>query len=185
MTPEQQAAAEQQAVNAWNAFAPDNQYASLDPFWYRPTGVPVVTPASTSWMPGYSYSAPGVQAPPDAWNYSDSGTGQVSVYPPGVYSPYQTADISTTTPVHSNIFSDVINHPYQYSSAPTAPQSGGDGGLRPNQINAENYDTSYDYQKQLMWADFEDRGYDKGLAQEGFLKRVPKYGGVSKGSVAF
>jgi hypothetical protein len=66
----------------------------------------------------------------------------------------------------------------------TAPVSGG-GLVNPNQINARNYDNSYQYQKDLLWANYEDQGWDKNLAQESYLKSLPKFGGVSKGSVAF
>lgn len=128
---------------------------------------------------GYSYQPPGVQAPSNAYNYSATRDGSVAVYPPGVVSPAQTADVSSTTPQNPASVSGVVNQPYQYQGATT------NGMLAPNQINAQNYENAYDYQKQLLWAGYEDAGMDKGLAQESYLRSLPKYGGPTKGAIAF
>jgi hypothetical protein len=131
------------------------------------------------------YTPPGVQAPPGAYNYSGTQSGEVQVYPPGVYSPAQTADVSSYTPMAPGSVSAAVNQPYQYAGGVTAPGGGSGSMPLPNQINSQNYENSFNYQKELLWAGYEDQGFDKGLAQESYLKSLPKYGGVSKGSVAF
>lgn len=135
---------------------------------------------------GYQYSPPGVQAPVGAWNYSATQDGSVAAYPPGVVSPAQTGDVSSTTPLNPASVSPMLSAPYQYQApGTTAPQTQTETMTAPNQINAVNYNNAYQYQKDLMWAAYEDAGTDKGLAQESFLKSLPKYGGPTKGSVVF
>jgi hypothetical protein len=56
--------------------------------------------------------------------------------------------------------------------------------LLPNQINAKNYKNSFQYQKDLGWAAYEDAGTDKGLAMEAFQRSLPKYGGPARGKVS-
>lgn len=144
---------------------------------------------------GYTYQPAGVQAPANQWNYSGTNDGSVQVYPPGVTSPAATADASTTAAINPSSVQAVVNQPYSYgATADTTSQvslvpgsSGPNYGSMPlpNQINAQNYNNAYQYQRDLMWAAYEDAGWDKSLAQEAYLKSLPKYGGVSKGSVAF
>ena len=141
---------------------------------------------------GYEYSPPGVQAPANAWNYSATPNGSVAAYPPGVVSPPQTADVSSNAPINPATVAPTLNQPqaYQYGGATaaapvTAPQTSGNAMLLPNQINAENYGNAYQYQQELLWAQYEDQGWDKGLAQEAFLKSLPKYGGPTKGTISF
>ena len=131
---------------------------------------------------GYSYQPEGVQAPTDAWNYSANRDGSVATYPPGVASPAATADVSSQTPMVPQQAATILNSGYQYgASVPNYAQQ----TPLPNQINAENYENAYQYQKELLWANYEDQGWDKGLAQEAYLKSLPKYGGPDRGAIAF
>jgi hypothetical protein len=149
---------------------------------YRQYADPQMSTIYAQTQGGYSYQAPGVQAPVNAYNYSTDGTGSVGVYPPGVASPAHTADVSSVAPMSASQAAPLVNQPYQYGGGSTS--MGGTVPL-PNQINAQNYGNSYDYQKELLWANYEDQGWDKGLAQEAFAKSLPKYQGITKGSVAF
>lgn len=149
------------------------------------------TTQGTTSAQGYSYQPPGVQAPVSAWNYSQNPNGgSTGVYPPGVQSPLQTADVSTTTPQNPLLTTGLLNQSqYQYGGGTQAPQSGastGTGGmLAPSQINSENFNNAFNFQKELLWANYEDQGWDKGLAQEAYIRSLPKYGGPSTGSFAF
>lgn len=138
-------------------------------------------PASSARPPGTTYSPAGVQAPANVWNYSGTADGSVSAYPPGVYSPAGTPDVSSQQPLAPSSVATVVNQPYQYAAAPTTNT----GTPLPNQINGQNYQNAYQYQRDLAWADYEDQGWDKSLAQEAFLKSLPQYGGPTKGAVAF
>lgn len=100
-------------------------------------------------------------------------------------SPAATADVSSQTPQNPSSVSGIVNQPYQYGGGVVAPQQTGANALLPNQIDARNYDNAFQYQKDLLWADFEDKGTDPGLAQEAFVRSLPKYQGVTKGAVAF
>ena len=193
-TPAQWNTATQQAVAAWNAAHPGYE-ADGSQLGYRVTGAqapgatvriddPGFNPNAAA-ARGYTYSPPGAQAPVAAYNYSGSASGNVGVYPPGVASPPGSADVSSTQPMNPLSASAAVNQPYQYGGGVSAPQSGGNGMPAPNQINAENYDNAYQYQRDLAWAGYEDAGWDKSLAQEAFLRSLPKYGGPTKGSVAF
>lgn len=153
-----------------------------------------------STMQGTTYSPEGVQAPPAAYNYSISPEGSVAVYPPGTVSPPQTVDVSAYTPMDPLAARSVATgaqpragaQPVDFSKINTTPYQYG-GGVEaqpgqmvlPNQINARNYGNMYQYQRDLLWANYGDKGWDEGLAQEGYLKSLPKYGGPSKGSIAF
>lgn len=166
----------------YQAPSPDSRgtYGITDPGWT----------SGAAAKAGYSYQPPGVQAPTSSWNYSQNINGSTGVYPPGVTSPSQTADVSTTTPQNPLLATGLMNQSqYQYGGGVQAPQSGtstGTGGmLAPNQINAENYNNAFNYQKELLWANYEDQGWDKGLAQEAYIRSLPKYGGPSSGSFAF
>jgi hypothetical protein len=160
-------------------------YATAAPLPY------VSSPASSG--PAYTYSPAGVQAPPQAWNYTQLPSGSVQVHPPGVASPPETPDYSTTTPQDpgtiANTMAASMGGQYTYGSQPTpqsVPQAGisNPAQLLPNQINAENYRNMYDYQKQLGWAGFEDAGWDKGLAQDAFKKSLPTYVNPTQGKIA-
>lgn len=131
----------------------------------------------------YSYQPAGVQAPVHQWNYSPTLTGSMQVYPPGVASPHETPDISTPHAVSPSTASNY----YQYGGVATQTPDPGtySGPLLPNQINAKNYAKSYQYQKDLGWAQYEDQGWDKGLAQEAFEKSLPSFSGPKVGSFAF
>jgi hypothetical protein len=192
-----------EAANGWNTTHP-GYTANGSQAGYAYTGQPQITPVyANGWAGelqgqqaanaapggGFTYSPPGVQAPVGAYNYSGTAGGSVAVYPPGVASPPETPDVSTTTPVNPMSVSAIVNQPYQYAPAgPTrvnAPMTSGTGFALPNQIDARNYSNAYQYQRDLAWAGYEDAGWDKGLAQEAFLKSLPTYGGPAKGAIAF
>jgi len=164
--------------------------------------------STSSWGEGaqnpYSYQGAGVQAPVHEWNYALSPTGSVQVYPPGVSSNYSTPDISSPTPMSpgnaANLYSfgaqqPAANQPQgqaaSQAAASTDPYANNpwmqpkQNLPLPNQINARNYNNSYQYQRELGWAGYEDAGWDKGLAQEAFARSLPKTGGPKKGSFAF
>lgn len=153
-------------------------------------------------MPAYSYQGAGVQAPVQAWNYSPNMSGSMAVYPPGTASDYSTPDISTQYPISpqqaGNIYhygGSGVSQPQQQQSAgiwqnpwtgtQTSQASSASSMPAPNQINARNYANSYDYQKDLGWAAYEDQGWDPGLAQDAFKRSLPKQGGPKQGSFAF
>jgi hypothetical protein len=227
-TPAQWNDATRAAVAQWEAAHPGYKLDGSQRGWTLATpgaGAPSPAPGAgtdvtTMTAQGMLYSPPGVQAPPNAYNYTPTGDGGAQIYPPGVVSPYTTPDISTTAPINPALAAqqaDLQNQqaaynlqfggPYQYQPGIGADPSGGasssrltgplqadngyqvggvvGGGYLPNQINARNYDNAYDYQRELMWAAYEDQGWDKGLAQEAFMKSLPKYGGPSKGAFAF
>jgi hypothetical protein len=186
-------AATQQAVAQWEAANPGYKADGTARGFYvtgttpQAFGMPTTT-APQYYQPqaGYTYSPAGAQAPVNTWNYSGTDSGNVQVYPPGVASPAQTPDVSSNVPMTPASAAPLVSTPYQYGGPGVyAPAQSANAMLMPNQINAENYENSYDYQKQILWAGYEDAGIDKGLAQESYLKSLPKYGGVSKGSVAF
>jgi hypothetical protein len=197
-------AATKQAALAWEAAHPGYKLDGSQ-VGYRWVGVS--TPGDEEYVTnaqnaGITYSPPGAQAPANAYNYSQAPDGSTQVYPPGVASPAATPDVSSHIPQNPQDAAALMQ-PYSYG-APYIPkpgmpgvgttitdtQVGGTGldpnaHLLPNQINARNYNNAYQYQQELAWAEFEDQGWDKGLAQEAFLKSLPKYGGVSKGAIAF
>lgn len=167
------------AVQEWNATHP-GYIADGSPQGYHliQDTMPVAQ------VPGYSYQPPGVQAPVNAYNYSQTPAGGMAVYPPGVTSPAATPDVSTQQPIPMPVATSI----YSYGGDPA--QQGGTALPQsslplPSQINARNYDNAYQYQKDLVWANYADQGWDPGLAQESFQKSLPKYGGASKGAVAF
>lgn len=166
-------------AQAWDAqFALNQGYRPATPqdsTGGRPIGVPE----------GYSYQPPGVQAPPNAWNYSQDASGGVGAYPPGVASPAQTADVSTATPVNPASVAPMLNQPYQYQAGVIQTPAGQGVTPLPSQINAQNYNNAYEYQKELLWAEYEDKGWDKGLAQESYLRSLPQYKSPTKGAYAF
>ena len=162
------------AVTAWNAAHP-GYTADGSQLGYS-TNQPQTPVAS---IPGYTYSPAGAQAPAGAWNYTPTADGQAQVYPPGVQSPAFTPDVSTNSPVSPTVASSV----YQYGGQNTG--TSGTGVLSPNQINAENYNNSTQYMRDLGWASFEDQGIDPGLAKEVFERSLPSYTGVTKGAVSF
>ena len=194
--PSQWNQATRDAVAAWNAANPGFE-ADGSQQGYRSTGpgvgtgggaiapgTPPVTPAP--YPQGYTYQPPGVQAPANVWNYSATADGSTAAYPPGVVSPAQTADVSSNAPMNPLLANSLVNQPYQYGGQGTqAPQQSGGGMVDPNKINAQNYTNAYNYQKELLWAGYEDQGWDKSLAQESYLKSLPQYGGITKGAVAF
>lgn len=154
---------------------PNNLMTPVDSTGGRPIGVPE----------GYSYQPPGVQAPPNAWNYSQDASGGVGAYPPGVVSPAQTSDISTAAPVNPASVAPMLNQPYQYQAGVIQTPAGQGVTPLPSQINAQNYNNAYEYQKELLWAEYEDQGWDKGLAQESYLRSLPQYKSPTKGAYAF
>jgi len=147
----------------------------------------------------YTYDPAGTRAPTHQWNYSMTPSGGTQVYPPGTTSPWDTPDISSSYPMSpqsaNNIyrFGVAATNPYtrpgvarptvSYYQAPHPSTQ--KPHLLPNQIDARNYANSYQYQRELGWADFEDQGWDKSLAQEAFQRSLPKYGGPKSGSFAF
>lgn len=183
-TPAQWNDATRSAVAAWNAAHPGYEADGSQVGYRAISGVTATAPPPSTMPAGYTYSPPGAQAAAGAWNYSGTASGGVSVYPPGVVSPAATADVSSNVPVSPGAVAPIVNQPYQYGGV-VAPQSGGGATVAPNQLNAVNYGNAYEYQKDLLWADYEDKGYDKGLAQESFLKSLPQYSGPTKGSIAF
>lgn len=204
-----------------------------------PPRIPAPAAPTANNVASYSYEGPGVQASANQWNYSANQDGSVAVYPPGVSSPAQTPDITSSqamTPGAANalyqygggaqdpgngsttqpVTFDMMYDPNKYSTgtedpgngsttqpvtpgmlpgrtitpapAPYDPYNAGvsySGPLLPNQINARNYNNTYEYGKELAWAGYEDQGWDKGLAQETYLRSLPKYSGPKAGSFAF
>lgn len=149
--------------------------------------------------PAYDYAPAGVQAPVHQWNYAQTDAGTTQVYPPGVVSPYSTPDISTPHATSPAVITSLYRYggydgglagagPQPQTQAANAPGeigSGYSGMLLPSQINAKNYANSYQYQKDLGWAAYEDAGWDKSLAQEAFERSLPKTGGPKVGSFAY
>lgn len=175
--------------------------ATAPPAAVQPTpqlATPFAATPNVATGPAYTYSPPGVQAPPQAWNYTTLPSGSVQVHPPGVASPPETEDFSTSVPLQPGQAAQIAGGAYQYGgSTPTAPAAATTTGvgvpqvglsnptaLLPNQINAENYRNMYDYQKQLGWAAFEDAGWDKGLAQDAFKKSLPTYVNPTQGKIS-
>lgn len=180
--------------------------ASADPgpLWTTNSGSPS--------MPPYTFQASGVQAPVEQWNYSPTLSGSMQMYPPGVTSPWDTPDVSSPYAMSPAVAHNVYtygqtappayysqpyggNGPGTFQGAPATPApvanaagevgTGYSGMLLPSQINAKNYGNSYQYQKDLGWAAYEDAGWDRSLAQEAFERSLPKTGGPKVGSYAF
>lgn len=187
-------AATRDAANGWNTTHP-GYTADGSPAGYSYTGQPQITPvyangwagepqgyeaANAALGGGYTYSPPGAQAPVGAYNYSATADGSTAVYPPGVASPAATPDVSTQTPQNP-----ATMQPYVYGGGVNAPLTTGTSMTSPNQINLENWNNAYQYQKDLTLAAYADQGWDPSLAAEAIAKSAPKYGGVSKGSIAF
>jgi hypothetical protein len=97
----------------------------------------------------------------------------------------QTADVSTTAPVNPATVQSIVNQPYQYGGGQVVAPAGQNQIALPNQINAENYANAYQYQKDLMWAGYEDQGWDIGLAQEARERALPRAVGPTKGAYSF
>jgi hypothetical protein len=126
---------------------------ATDPYAYTPTG---------TWADAaYTFSPPGTQAPIQSYNYQPTPSGQTQVYPPGMAAPYGGTQYSTQEPMPA----------YQQA------------GLNPGQVNAKNYANTPKYMQDLGWAEFENRGWDPGLAKDLFAASLPKYGGPAKGTV--
>lgn len=210
--PAQWNAATTAAVNAWNAAHPGYEADGSQVGYHAVEQMPTYTDtaaAAGSASPvantvPYVYHPAGVQAPAGQWNYSANPDGSVATYPPGVQSPASTPDITSVQPLSPTAAGNL----YQYGGTqvpaaspgvaetanptvsaavvdPLQAGAAGTGALLPNQINARNYANSFDYQKELGWASFEDQGWDKGLAQEAFQRSLPKYTGPKAGSFAF
>lgn len=192
------------AAIAWNASHPGQIADGSSIGWRPPTSEDLVTtpnygyaggaqppaavaalPPGTTGVQGMSYEPPGVQAPVGAYNYSATSNGSVGVYPPGVASPPQTADVSSYTPVAPGEAAAYLSQPYQYGQASQITAPGGNYTLAPNQIDAQNYNNSFQYQKDLLWAGFEDQGYDKGLAQEAYQRTLPTHKSPTVGAYSF
>jgi hypothetical protein len=185
-TPDQWNQPTRDAVAAWNAAHP-GMVADGSQVGYHVVGPVAPGPAlagAANAAFGSTYSPPGVQAPVGAYNYSGTPNGSVAVYPPGVVSPPATADVSTQQPINPLSVSQAVNQPYQYAG-PTTPGTTSDTLPLPNQMDARNYSNAYQYQRDLVWAGYENAQWDKGLAQEAFLKSLPTYGGPAKGAIAF
>lgn len=169
-----------------------------------PSQVTTDTSYSAWNAPAYNYSPAGVQAQPEQWNYSPTMSGTMQVYPPGTYSPYDSPDISTPFPISPSVARNLYHYggganpnydaagagpaqtgPASAGNAPGTVGQGYSGMLLPSQINAKNYANSYQYQKDLGWAAYEDAGWDKSLAQESFQRSLPKTGGPKSGSFAY
>lgn len=115
---------------------------------------------------------------------------------PGVTGPVQPKDTRTssaamdiTTPYMPGSFVG----PAQSTSAVPAPNPSGfigpasastDAYTRPGQINAENYANMNPYNKDLLWAYYESKGWDPAAAKAEFEASLPKYGGPQFGRVA-
>jgi hypothetical protein len=180
------------------AMPTDEQTYSIEPWLKMPgprdgTEPPNRTPDQYVVTNAYTYAPPGVQAPVHEWNYAPTLNGTMQVYPPGVSSPYDTPDVSSATPMAPQTAYNL----YQYgggAARPAAPAPAydpynvgtpGTGVLLPNQINARNYENSYEYQQELGWAGFEDQGWDKGLAQQAYRRSLPQHAAPKSGSFAF
>lgn len=160
-------------------------------FRMPPSNNPAYTGGAPMSTVPYTYSGPGVQAPADAWNYGIGPGGGIQVYPPGTVSPADTPDVSLTSAVSPAMAASLHAGNYQYGGVPlagsgtTTTQSQLGAVPLPNQINARNYSNLYGYQKDLGWANYEDIGWDQGLAKEAFQRSLPRYGGPATGRVAF
>jgi hypothetical protein len=124
-------------------------------------------------VPGYTYSPQGVQAPVGAYNYSASTQGNTQTYPPGVAAPADQDQVSTQTPVTNSTANALLAN----------PMPGAGGSLSPSQINAANYNKTNPYAQEMMWAWFENRGWDKNAAKAEFMASLPKYAGPSQAHV--
>jgi hypothetical protein len=173
----------------------DPAYQSGQPAPPPPATPPAAAPPPVAVAP-YSFQPAGVQAPTAQWNYSPTTSGSMWVYPPGTTSPYSTPDISSPYAVSPQVATNMYYYGGAQAPATQTPQPAYDpynagtssdpqNPLLPNQINAQNYNSMYQYQKDLGWAAFEDQGYDKGLAQEAFEKSKPNTGGPLSGHFAF
>lgn len=116
--------------------------------------------------PGYTVSPPGTQAPPDAYNYQFSGSGQQQAYPPGISAPVDQAQVSTGYPVTQNQASEMM-----YS------------GFDPRKMNARKFASQNPYAQEMAFAAFGDMGWDPQAAQAEFERALPKYGGPTQGSM--
>jgi hypothetical protein len=56
--------------------------------------------------------------------------------------------------------------------------------LSPSQINAANYNKTNPYAQQVMWAWFENQGWDPQAAKGEFTASLPKYAGPQKATVS-
>lgn len=122
---------------------------------------------------GYTISPPGTQAPIQAYNYQGTPSGQTQVYPPGVPAPANQAQVSTQVPLS----------PGQAGARGREALAAQSPGLMPSQINAENYGNTNKYAQELMWAKFENDGWDPMAAKDAFAKSLPRYGGPKRGVV--
>jgi hypothetical protein len=134
----------------------------------------VSSSGSPYYMPSYTYSPEGTQAPVGAYNYTATNQGHTQVYPPGQVAPSDQAQVSSTTPMDYSAANSLLATP--------APGTG--GSLSPSQINAANYNKTNPYAQQMMWAWFENQGWDPQAAKGEFTASLPKYAGPQKATVS-
>jgi hypothetical protein len=139
-----------------------------------PTPTGVSSSGSPYYMPSYTYSPEGTQAPVGAYNYTATDQGHTQVYPPGQVAPSDQAQVSSTTPMDYSAANSLLATP--------APGTG--GSLSPSQINAANYNKTNPYAQQMMWAWFENQGWDPQAAKGEFTASLPKYAGPQKATVS-
>lgn len=139
-----------------------------------PTPNGVSSSGSPYYMPSYTYSPEGTQAPVGAYNYTATNQGHTQVYPPGQVAPSDQAQVSSTTPMDYSAANSLLATP--------APGTG--GSLSPSQINAANYNKTNPYAQQMMWAWFENQGWDPQAAKGEFTASLPKYAGPQKATVS-
>jgi hypothetical protein len=107
-------------VRAW----PAQKYTFPEPSNAAADGAAVCSATVMPLLVRRIRTRPRVQAPAQAWNYTMLPSGSVQVHPPGVASPPETHDISTTTPQDlgtiAGMLSQSIGSQYNYGS-PTPP----------------------------------------------------------------
>jgi hypothetical protein len=159
----------QQAEQMWATLNTQQQNAPTMP---QPNGVS--SSGSPYYMPAYTYSPQGTQAPVGAYNYTATDQGHTQVYPPGQVAPVDQAQVSSTTPMDYSAANSLL----------ATPVPGTGGSLSPSQINAANYNKTNPYAQQVMWAWFENQGWDPQAAKGEFTASLPKYAGPQKATVS-
>lgn len=164
-------------------------------------------------------SPAGAQAPAQAYNYEPTGTGNYTLYPPGVSAPPGASQVSATAPLSPADAAQAGNYAAETPSGQIPSGSTGAGGtgvtvnvggavpmpsfmdgptnttraasapaeplmLNPNQWNAKNVNRLNPYAKDLLLAQYEDKGWDPDAAWAAFQQSLPRYGGPATGRVA-
>lgn len=169
-------------------------------------------PTSPSQRNGVSYSPPGQTAPQNQYNYQGSPDGNSYIYPPGAEAPQQAAQVSSPTPQDPSVLNAQTGGGlYGYGSGPQqgnyqntmgAPQATAAVGaptqvssngevtlaqndqLQPYQLNGKTVGRLNPYNKDLLWAYYESKGWDPAAAEAEYTASLPRYGGPQSGRIA-